>query len=300
VLGVGGLLIFFSVEGFQPAAVPLAIGAVLMALLLLGRVIASAVGSLQDAQRRADEDRLRQNERLELVGRLSGRIANILQALAAGVHGHADLIRSEPGASPRISGSIEAIADATQKASLLAERLLLASGRARSDQRPRRLFETVRLQQEAVNRYVGDKRIMIWDLAAGSGRAFVAPSDVETIIRELVANASEATFHGGKITVSVREEMLDHPSLAISPCPPSGRYSVLEVSDTGRGITQDDLPHVLEPFFSRKPPDQHRGLGLSVVHGIAARYGGGLEIETTPGSGSQVRVYLPVEQAQPV
>jgi signal transduction histidine kinase len=296
VLGVGGLLIASSVQGLQAATIPLAIGTVLMTLLLLGRVIASTVGSLQDAQRRVDEDRHRQNERLDLVGRLSGRIANIVQALAAGVRGHAELIRSDAGLSTRVGANIEAIADATQRASLLAERLLLASGRKRGDQRPRRLSEIVRLQQDAMNRYVGDKRIMIWDLAPGSGRALAAPSDIETIVRELVSNAGEATLHGGKITVSIREVTLDHPSLGISPCPPPGDYSVLEISDTGQGITQDDLPHVIEPFFTRKTAGLNRGLGLSVVHGIVARCGGGLEIDTTPGSGSQVRVYLPVEQ----
>ena len=144
---------------------------------------------------------------------------------------------------------------------------------------------------------VGDKRVMIWDIAKGGGNAMVDPSDLETIVRELVANAGEATFHGGKITIRVRDEELTPQHSGLSPSPQPGEYSVLEVSDTGRGFAQGTLPYVLEPFYTDKAPDQGRGLGLSVVHAIAARYGGGLLIETMPGSGSRVRVYLPMEQA---
>jgi len=120
----------------------------------------------------------------------------------------------------------------------------------------------------------------------------VAPSDLETIMRELVANAGEATYIGGKITVRVCEERLALGSMNISPHPLPGVYSVLEVADNGRGFAEEDLPHVMEPFFKSRAPDEGRGLGLSVVHGIAARYGGGIQIETEPGIGSRVRVYL--------
>ncbi len=292
VIGVGALLIISALHGSQQPVIVLAAGIVVMTLLLMGRVTVSTAANIRSVQRKAAEDRQAQAEKMDLVARLSGNMAQVIHGLVAEVRGHADQLRTLAWQNLDTSAGFQGVGEATRKASVLAERLLLASGHGRSKQRPRRLGDVVRQQQEPMNRLVGDKRIMIWELAQGAGSALVAPSDLETIMRELVSNAGEATFHGGKITIRVREEKLTVRPPGIWPRPAPGLYSVLEVADTGRGFDEDDLPHVLEPFFTRKAPDQGRGLGLSVVHGIAARYGGGLQIETVPGMGSSVRVYL--------
>jgi signal transduction histidine kinase len=292
VLGVGGLLILSALRGVQPAVVVLAAGIVLMTLLLLGRVMMSTFENLRTVKRKAAEERRLQAERMELVGRLSGNIAQVVQTLVAGVRRHAEQLRGASWQNPQMGAGIQAIGETTLKASVLAERLLLASGQGRSRQPPRRLGDIVRQQQEAMNRMVGDRHIMIWDVARDAGNALVAPSDLETIMRELVSNAGEATYMGGRITVRVHEETLAPGPEEISPRPLPGVYSVLEVADNGRGFAEEDLPHVMEPFFKGGNSGQGRGLGLSVVHGIASRYGGGLQIETEPGIGSRVRVYL--------
>jgi signal transduction histidine kinase len=299
VLGVGGLLVLSALHGLQSAVVVLSVGLVVMTLLLMARVVAATAENLGTVKRKAYDDRRIRSEKMELVGRLSGNIAQVIQTLVAEVKGHAENLRGHAWQNPQMAEGLQAIATATQKSSLLAERLLLASGHGRSRQAPKRLGDVVRRQQEAMNRMVGDKRIMIWDVAKGAGKALGAPSDLETIIRELIANAGEATFYGGKITIRVHEEMLTTRPPGISPRPLPGLYSVLEVADTGRGFAEDDLPHVLEPFYLRNASGDGRGLGLSVVHGIAARYGGGLHIETVPGSGSRVRVYLRTPEAEP-
>lgn len=299
VLGVGGLLVLSALHESRAAVIVLTAGIVLMTLLLLGRVMMSTFENMQAVGRKAAEDRRVQTDKMEVVGRLSGNIAQVIQTLVARVTGHAEHLRGEAWKNPRMVAEIRAIGEATQKASVLAERLLLASGYGGGNkQPPRRIGDMVRLQQEAINRMVGEKRIVIWDVAKGAGSALVAPSDLETIIRELVTNAGEATYHGGKITIRVVEETLTLRPPGISPRPLPGSYSVLEVADTGRGFAEDDLPHVLEPFFRGKATEQGRGLGLSVVHGIAARYGGGLQIETVPGIGSRVRVYLQNAETQ--
>jgi signal transduction histidine kinase len=292
VVGVGCLLIISALHGLQAAVIILTVGIVLMTLLLLVRMTLATAQNIGTVSRKASDDRRIQAEKMELVGRLSGNIAQVMQTLVAEVRGHAERLRGHAWQNPEMAEGIQAIGEATRKSSLLAERLLLASGHGRSKQAPRRLGDIVRQQQHAVNRMVGDKRIMIWDVAKTAGNALVAPSDLETIIRELVANAGEATFYGGKIIIRVLEETLSGRPAGISPRPLPGLYSVLEVADTGRGFAEDDLPHVVEPFYMRNGSGQGRGLGLSVVHGIAARYGGGLHIETVPGTGSRVRVYL--------
>jgi signal transduction histidine kinase len=92
----------------------------------------------------------------------------------------------------------------------------------------------------------------------------------------------------------VRDEALSSPPAGMAPIPPSGRYSVLEVADNGRGIAAGDLPRVHEPLFTTRPMHKGRGLGLSVVYGIVAGLGGGLRVESVPGAGARVSVYLPI------
>lgn len=218
-LGVGGLLVVSALQGLQSGVIVLTVGIVLITLLLLGRVTKAMAEDLGTVKRKAFDDRRIQSEKMELVGRLSGNIAQVIQALVSEVRGHTEQLRGFAWQNPQLAEGLQAIGEATRKSSLLAERLLLASGNARSRQAPKRLGDAVRRQQEAMNRMVGDKRIMIWDVAKGAGNALVAPSDMEIIIRELVANAGEAPFYGGKITIRVHEETLTVQPAGISPRP---------------------------------------------------------------------------------
>ncbi|HVO50842.1 MAG TPA: ATP-binding protein, partial [Thermoanaerobaculia bacterium] len=118
-------------------------------------------------------------------------------------------------------------------------------------------------------------------------------SDLEAVLFELVSNAADATSPAGRITIRVRDETLQAAPAGASRDLPSGRYSILDVEDDGRGVAGDVLPHIFEPFYSSRPGHEGRGLGLSVVHGIVAKCGGAVLVDTEPGAGTRVRVYLP-------
>jgi len=293
VLGIGALLILSAVHHADAGILALAIGIVAMSVLLLARVMLSTLESMRVVREKAERETQVQAEKLDLTRHLSGGIAHVINNMMTVVLGHAELLRVEAPPDSLARGSLDAITSAAYRVSTLASRLELASGQRDMDEGRTRLVEAVLLQRDSVNRMVGQRRDVIWDLTGAGGNALVAPSDMETIMRELVSNAGEATFHGGKITIRVREETLSTLPTGMSPCPPEGTYSMLEVADTGRGIPESDLPHVVEPFFTKSPRPEGRGLGLSIVHGIVASYGGGLLIDTVPGSGSRVRVYLP-------
>jgi signal transduction histidine kinase len=292
VLGVGVLLIASALKNSY-SVVPLSAGIVAMAALLLLRMIFSNFEMMREVELKAEREGRVQAEKLALTRRLSGGIAHIINNMMTVVHGHAELLRAETAPESLGANSLEAITSSAYRVSALAGRLELASGMRNTEESQTRLVEAVLLQRDYVNRMVGQKREVIWDLSGTGGNALIAPSDMETIMRELISNAGEATFHGGKITIRVREEIQSPLPVGISPCPVEGVYSVLEVADTGRGIPEGDLPHVTEPFFTSRPLPEGRGLGLSIVHGIVASYGGGLLIDTVPGAGSRVRVYLP-------
>jgi signal transduction histidine kinase len=291
VLGVGALLILAAVRPSDPALVSLAIGSVVLALLLLARVAAASAENLRLLREEAAEERRREAEKMALMGRLAGGIAHIINNLMTVVLGHAELSRAAPGASPEIREHLRAVAEAARRASGLAERLLGASGRGMRDQRSMRILDVVLGQREAMRRAAGPDRTLTWDLAEGD--ALVPPSGLEAVLFELVSNAAEATASGGRITIRVRDETVQSPPAGTTPDLLPGFYSILEVEDDGRGVGTDDLPHVFEPFYSTRPGHEGRGLGLSVVHGIVAKCGGGVLLDTEAGGGTRVRVYLP-------
>jgi hypothetical protein len=271
-----------------------------MALLLLARVVGTTWANLRLVRLEAAEEARRHAEKLELTGRVAGGIAHVLNNLMNVVRLHVELVLLRATQTQPSRDSLTAIDVAAQRASALAARLLLASGRRRGDQPRRRLDEVVRLQQEAVSRGSGEDREMSWDVADDGGGALVDPSELEAILRELVSNAVDATPAGGRISIRVRDETLSEPPPRMSPRPRPGRFSVLDVEDAGRGIAAGDLPRILEPFFSTRPANEGRGLGLSVVHGVVASYGGGLVVDSVPGAGTRVSVYLPIVPVETV
>ncbi|MBK8003817.1 MAG: hypothetical protein IPK12_07670 [Gemmatimonadetes bacterium] len=106
-------------------------------------------------------------------------------------------------------------------------------------------------------------------------------------------NAREALPGGGPITVTLEAATLDAPLESPFLPVPAGRYAVLAVRDEGRGIPPEVLPRIFDPFFSTQPRHAAPGLGLAVVYGVVVAHGGGITVETLPGRGTTVRLYLP-------
>ena len=206
VLGVGILLIASALTRSY-SVVPLSVGIVAMAVLLLVRMIFSNFEKLREVEENAERESLVQAEKLALTRRLSGGIAHIITNMMTVVHGHAELLRTELPQDSLGANSLEAITSSAYRVSALAGRLELASGMRNTEESQTRLVEAVLLQRDYVNRLVGLKRDVVWDLLGTGGNALVAPSDMETIMRELISNAGEATFHGGKITIRIKEEV---------------------------------------------------------------------------------------------
>jgi signal transduction histidine kinase len=289
IVGVGALLILSALHPADPALLPLAVGIVALALLLLGRVVGATGENLRLLQAEAAENRRRHAEKLELMGKLAGGIAHVINNLMTVVLGHAGMMLERAGSDRETRADGEAISEAARRAAALAERLLLASGRAPGDRARMPLAEVVQAQRGML----GGGRDVVWEQMEGGGLAMVGPAAVEAILKELMANAADATPAGGKIVVRVRDEVLSSAPAGMAPALPPGRYSVLEVEDAGRGIAQSDLPRVYEPFFTTRPMHEGRGLGLSVVYGIVVSLGGGLRLDSIPGSGARASVYLP-------
>ena len=126
-------------------------------------------------------------------------------------------------------------------------------------------------------------------LSATPVRVFVDRPQLERVITNLVVNSRDAIETTGSITLSTATEK----PLGVLGAIPASPAGWIQVSDTGSGIPAEALPHIFEPFFSTKPPEQGTGLGLATIHGIVSQSGGEIFVDSTPGQGTTMTVALP-------
>lgn len=289
---VGVALLTTLVVDAASLALPLAATLVGVSLLLAIRLMLSAHRSAALARDEAAREQRRQADRLRAVGRLAGGIAHEFNNLMARVVGHTELGEASlpPDAEAR-EHFVRARAAAVRAGDLTSQ-LLAFSGQRHV--RPM-LIDAETVVHETLPRATADAASGVAvEFTAGPGplAVFADPAQLRGAVVQLVDNALEAMPQGGRLHVGIERRVLrtslDTPLLPV----PAGTYVVVSVSDTGVGMSPDAVRMVCEPFYSTKPAHLGAGLGLPVVHGFVASHEGGLTIDSTPGSGTTVSVYL--------
>lgn len=245
------------------------------------------------------EERLRQGQKLEAIGRLAGGIAhdfnNLLQIIL-GCTGEAltGLTRTSPLHLP-LSQSEEA---ARRAASLT--RQLLAFSRQQVLQ-PERLDlqAVVRNLLSLLTRLIGETVHVDFQPGPDVGPVLADRGQVEQILMNLCVNARDAMPAGGRLTIATESALFDEEFCLSHDWARPGRYAVLRVADTGMGMDAATMARVFEPFFTTKEVGKGSGLGLPVAYGIARQHGGTVTVETTRGQGSTFRVFLPCTEGGP-
>lgn len=248
-----------------------------------------------EAERRAMEERLRERQKLESLGVLAGGIAHDLNNLLVPILGNAELALKEFGADAPQHYLLEEIVLASQRAARLAQQMQAYSGRGHFVLASLDL-SSVLLDMATVLRASVDPRATLrMETAAGLPTVQGDALQMRQIVFNLVQNAGEALGgRKGSITVSTGRRTLSRATLESLYVPadlPEGEYVYLRVSDTGEGMSNDVRARLFDPFLSTKGPG--RGLGLPAVLGVVRGHGGALEVESAPGAGTTVTVYLP-------
>jgi PAS domain S-box-containing protein len=251
-----------------------------------------------EAARRAVEQRLLEAQRLESLGVLAGGIAHDYNNILTAVLGHTELALADP-VSPTTRSHLEAIGTGARRAAELTAQILAYAGRGRIQSRPVVLPTLIREAQGLIVAAVGSDVEVRYDLGDDDAPVVGDPGQLRQLVLNVVTNASEALgASGGLITLGtaveqLTEERLERLTLGREAQP--GEFVRLSVRDTGEGMDETTLARVFDPFFSTKFTG--RGLGLAAVHGIVRGHRGAISVESVPGQGTVLQVWLPITRS---
>jgi PAS domain S-box-containing protein len=245
-----------------------------------------------EAQRAALEERLRQSEKLEALGTLAGGVAHDFNNVLAAILGHADALAAE--LAPGTHGRDDAlqIATAARRAKGVVQQILAFARRRPTEARPVDVAAAVREELPLVRAAMPAHLEIALRLDPDAGSVRADPTHLHQILLNLSANARDAMQDGGG-RLGIEVSRADAGTEGAPPGLPPGSYVRLAVSDTGVGMDAPTRVRAFEPYFTTKPVGAGSGLGLSVVHGTALSLGGAVALDSEPGRGTTVSVWLP-------
>lgn len=251
------------------------------------------VGSMLDiSPQRELESRLRQAQKLEAIGQLTGGVAHDFNNLLTVILGNAELLceELESGHQPRLLA--EMISMAAQRGAELTSRLLAFGRKQPLQPRLLELSDLIGGMEAMLGRTLGEHIDIQVSRPARLWTVELDPALLESAILNLAINARDAMSDGGCLTIELANMTFDVDQAAVEEFAP-GQYVALTVSDTGQGIAPEILPSVFEPFFTTKEVGKGSGLGLSMVYGFVKQSGGHIRLSSQIGHGTSVRLYFP-------
>ena len=246
------------------------------------------------AERDEAQARLHHAQKLEAVGQLTGGVAHDFNNLLTVVIGALDLMQRRPDDAERRSKMLEAALGAARRGERLTHQLLAFSRRQALKPEVVGIDDLLTESEPLLRRAVGEAVSLNLAPTAPGAVALVDPGQFDAAIMNLVVNARDAVGKGGAVRLETSISVLSEGQ---TPDMPAGEYIQVVVRDDGVGMAPDVLARVFEPFFTTKEVGKGTGLGLSQVYGFARQSGGGVAIDTAPGQGAAVSLYLPRVEA---
>ncbi|MDB5995428.1 MAG: sensor hybrid histidine kinase [Pseudomonas sp.] len=250
--------------------------------------------SARTAELMQTEEKLRQSQKMEAVGQLTGGLAHDFNNLLAGISGALELMshRIAQGRVMEVDKYIVTAQGAAKRAAALTHRLLAFSRRQTLDPRPTDVNALMAGMTELIQRMVGPSIQVETSGATDLWPALVDASQLENSLLNLCINARDAMPNGGRITIETANRSMDLETTRTLDMP-EGQYLSICVTDTGTGMTPDVIAKAFDPFFTTKPLGQGTGLGLSMIYGFAKQSGGQVRVYSEVGQGTTMCIYLP-------
>jgi len=243
---------------------------------------------------KASEEKLRQAQKMEAVGRLAGGVAHDFNNLLTAINGFSDLLLMSVAKDDPRRSHLEEIRKAGGRAAALTGQLLSFSRKQVLAPRMLDLNGVVKGMETMLRRLIGEDIALITELEPRLKKVVADPNQMEQVILNLVLNARDAMPDGGELRIVTANRPLQEEDRARAVLDvPAGEYSLLSVRDTGTGMDPETKTRLFEPFFTTKPKDKGTGLGLSTVYGAVKQAGGTLIVTSGPGRGSDFSIFLP-------
>jgi PAS domain S-box-containing protein len=244
----------------------------------------------REAELEAAQDALRQSQKMEAMGSLTGGVAHDFNNLLTPIIGSLDMLHRKQLGSERERRLIDGALQSAERAKTLVQRLLAFARRQPLQATAVDVSELVGGMVDLIGSTVGPAIALRIDVASDLPPAQADPNQLEMALLNLAVNARDAMEDGGELTIAATRESVRTglPTLR------RGHYVRLGVTDTGKGMDDDTRRRAIEPFFSTKGIGKGTGLGLSMVHGLAAQLGGALTIDSAPDRGTTIELWLPI------
>ena len=246
------------------------------------------------AEQKQLEDKFRQSQKMEAVGRLAGGVAHDFNNLLTVIRGNGDLLIDRGCSDPLQQKYVEQIQKAADRAVAMTRQLLAFSRMQVLQPRVLDLNATISEMNKMIPRLIGEHIEFNFTATPNIATVLADPGQIEQVFLNLAVNARDAMPNGGKLTVRTINAVIDEAEARKRPPMPPGAYVLLEVSDTGHGMDPETKARIFEPFFTTKEVGKGTGLGLATVYGIVKQTGGFIWVESAPGSGATFEIYLPV------
>ncbi len=243
------------------------------------------------------QEALRQSQKMEAVGQLTGGLAHDFNNLLTGITGSLELLQSRlaQGRFDTVDRYVNAAQGAARRAASLTQRLLAFSRRQTLDPKPTNVNRLVTGMEELIRRTVGPSIEIEVVGATGLWPTLIDPGQLENALLNLCINARDAMPEGGRLTIETGNKWMDERIAQERDLDP-GQYVSLCVTDTGTGMTPEVIARAFDPFFTTKPLGEGTGLGLSMIYGFVRQSGGQVRVYSEVGEGTTMCLYLPRHQ----
>jgi PAS domain S-box-containing protein len=237
------------------------------------------------------QDALRQSQKMDAMGQLTGGVAHDFNNLLMPIIGSLDMLQRKGLGDARTQRMIDGALQSAERAKTLVQRLLAFARRQPLQAQAVDVPALIRGMEDLLTSTIGPRNRIKFDLEPDLPAAMADPNQVEMALLNLAVNSRDAMPDGGTLTITAHlEKFVAGHGAALGP----GAYLRLCVHDTGLGMDEQTRRQATEPFFSTKGVGRGTGLGLSMVHGLAAQLGGALTLESEPGHGTTIKIWLPV------
>jgi signal transduction histidine kinase len=241
-------------------------------------------------------EQLRQSQKMDAIGKLSGGVAHDFNNILTVIQGHVTLVLAQGGLTPETRESLTEISQSAERAANLTRQLLAFSRRQLLQTAILDLNEIVANLTRMLKRIVGEDITMQLHYSPQPAVVKADATMLEQVLLNLVVNSRDALPGGGRVVIETAHVQIDESMIFQMPQARAGRFVTLSVSDTGSGIPPEIIPHIFEPFFTTKDVGKGTGLGLATVYGIVQQHEGWINVSSERAKGTTFRIYLPHQE----